>query len=68
MGAMMVSAGPASADVLNTGDFTTQQGIVAVGDDWWWSSDDDWWWSGGGGISFTIGDTENDSGGVSFLS
>jgi len=68
---MMVSAGPASAQ-SNTGDFTTQQGFVSVGDDWWWSDDDDddnWgWWSGGDGNSFTIGDSENQSGGVTFSS
>ncbi len=80
MALMMASAGPASAQ-SNTGDFTTQQGFVSVGDDWWWSDDDDdwwWWWSdddddwgwgsGGNGISFNMGDSENVSGGVSFSS
>ena len=83
MALMMASAGPASAQ-SNTGDFTTQQGFVSVGDDWWWSDDDDddewWWWSedddddnwgwwsGGDGNSFTIGDSENQSGGVTFSS
>jgi hypothetical protein len=81
MALMMASAGPAKAQ-SNTGDFTTQQGLVSVGDDWWWSDDDDdwWWWSddgddddwgwgsGGNGISFNMGDSENVSGGVSFSS
>ena len=71
MALMMASAGPATAQ-SNTGDFTTQQGFISVGDDWWWSDDDDddnWgWWSGGDGNSFTIGDSENDSGGVFFSS
>jgi len=67
---MMASAGPATAQ-SNTGDFTTQQGFISVGDDWWWSDDDDdnWgWWSGGDFISFTMGASENDSGGVFFSS
>ena len=66
MAATMVSAGPAWAN--NTGSFTNQQGFVSVGDDdWWWSGNDDWW-SNGDGISFTTGDTENDSGDISFTS
>ena len=59
MAAMVASAGPAKA-VSNTGDFTTQQGFIFVGNDWWWSDDDDddhWgWWSSGDGISFNSGD------------
>ena len=71
MALMMASAGPATAQ-SNTGDFTTQQGFISVGDDWWWSDgddDDNWgWWSGGDGISFNVGESENDSGGVFFSS
>ena len=70
MAAMLVSAGPAWAN--NTGSFTNQQGLFSVGDEDWWSGDDGWWsggndwWSSGGGISFTIGDSENESGDISF--
>ena len=59
MAAMVASAGPAKA-VSNTGDFTNQQGFIAVGNDWWWSDGD--------GISFTIGDSDNESGDVIFTS
>ena len=71
MAAMVASASPAWAN--NTGDFTNQQGFISVGNDWGWWSDDDYydhwgWWSGGDGISFTIGDSENESGDITFTS
>ena len=64
MAAMMVSAGPASAN--NTGTFTNQQGLFSVCDEDWWWSDGNNGWTSGGGISFSIGDSENESGDISF--
>ena len=75
--AMMVSAGPATADVFqsgNTGGWANQEFIVIVDDGWsggdWWDGGDcchDGWWSdGGGGISFETGDIEQSSGDIEF--
>ena len=48
--AMMVSSGPAWADMLNTGSVSSQQGFAGVGG-WTWCDDDAWSWCGEGDIS-----------------
>ncbi len=70
MAATMASAGPATAQSFGkTADHSNQDFLVIYGDDWWddgyyWG--DDYWFDNGEGVSFSIGDSENRSGGISF--
>ena len=72
--AMMVSAGPATADVFesgNTGGWANQQLVVIIDDDRsggnWWDCCHNGWGSHGWG-SIDSGDIELDSGDVTFVS
>jgi len=68
MAATMASAGPAKAQSGgNTDDYSNQDFLVIYGDNWWddgYYWDDGYWWDDG--VSFSIGDSVNESGGISF--
>ena len=62
MAAMMTSTGPAMAQSFdNTADYSNQDFVVIYGDHYW---DDGYYWDDG--VSFSIGDSVNDSGDIYF--